>query len=397
MFDAKPTRSPTKVIMIPSVSGGIGHISRTAALARALQKIDPQVEVDYLLDIARLRPFNIDATRRMGYRPRFLPLLTRENRDAAIRACLDDADIVVDDCARYLVPLRRAVPHARWVTLAMHPVADELFMDWPMMAQMDAVIWPYAPLMALPSELDGIADSVVRTGPFLDVEDVPDRRAARTQLGLPTEAPFILYAPRGFPFGREFGHRVLAGVYEAVDALRRGRHPGLRLVLLAVTDPAELRDVAGLPVDLPDWVTVKGVVTPGDALLYTRAANAVIGEGTSTMHEGAALRTPLVLVPGPIVEATLLSQALDREGAATVIAPLKATTEAFVKAFETALTDSDARDAMLERAHTLITGGGGAMAAARLVLGIVDRHRASLELAERERADTVPVGPKQLA
>ncbi len=397
MFDAKPTRSPTKVMMIPSVSGGIGHISRTAALARALQKIDPQVEVDYLLDIARLRPFNIDATRRMGYRPRFLPLLTRENRDAAIRACLDDADIVVDDCARYLVPLRRAVPEMRWVTLAMHPVRDELFMDWPMMAQMDAVIWPYAPLMELPSELDGIADSVVRTGPFLDVEEMPDRQRARAQLGLPAEAPFVLYAPRGFPFGREFGHQVLAGIFEAAETLRRGPHPGLRLVLLAVTDLAELRDVAGLPADLPDWVTVKGVVTPTDALLYTRAANAVVGEGTSTMHEGAALRTPLVLVPGPIVEATLLSKGLDREGAAIVIAPLKATTEAFVKAFKTALSDTAERDRMVERAHALITGGGGAMAAARLVLDIVDRHRAGRDLAERELAGAVSVGSEQIA
>ena len=383
--------------MIPSVSGGIGHISRTAALARALQKLDPQVEVEYLLDIARLRPFNIDATRRMGYRPRFLPLLTRGNRDAAIRACMDDIDIVVDDCARYLVPLRRAVPETRWVTLAMHPVRDELFMDWPMMAQMDAVIWPYAPLMELPSELDDMAHTMLRTGPFLDVDDIPDRHAARAQLGLPADAPFVLYAPRGFPFGRAFGHRVLAGTYEAVEALRRRSHPGLRLVLLAVSDPAELRGVAGLPAALPDWVTVKGVVTPPEALLHTRAADAVIGEGTSTMHEGAALRTPLVLVPGPITEATLLSEALERENAAVVIAPQRANTRAFVRAFTPGLTDGEERDAMVERAHALITGGGGAMAAARLVLEVVDRHRAGRALAERPLEDCVEVEAKQLA
>ena len=182
-----------------------------------------------------------------------------------------------------------------------------------------------------------------------------------------------------------------------VEALRRGPCPGLHLVLLAVNDPADLRPVAGLPATLPDWVTVKGVVTPTDALLHTRAANAVIGEGTSTMHEGAALRTPLVLVPGPIVEATLLSQGLEREGAAIVIAPLRATTEAFVEAFQTALTGGSKRDAMVERAHALVTGGGGAIAAARLVLDIVDRHRAARALAESELADNVPVGAKQLA
>ncbi|MBE7157425.1 MAG: hypothetical protein INR62_03145, partial [Rhodospirillales bacterium] len=142
-----------KVVMIPSTAGGIGHISRTAALARALQRLHPRVEIEYVLDTDRLRPFNIDATRRMGFRPRFLPPRTRDNRDAIVRACLDDAHVVVDDCARYLLPLRQAVPHVGWVTIAMHPIGDELFMDWPLMAQMDAVIWPYAPLVSRPEEL----------------------------------------------------------------------------------------------------------------------------------------------------------------------------------------------------------------------------------------------------
>ena len=33
-----PAGPPPRVVMIPSVGGGIGHISRTAALARALHK-----------------------------------------------------------------------------------------------------------------------------------------------------------------------------------------------------------------------------------------------------------------------------------------------------------------------------------------------------------------------
>ena len=358
--------------MIPSVAGGIGHISRSAALARALQRLDPAVEVEFLLDTDRLRPFNIDATRRMGFRPRFLPPRNRENRDAIMRACLDGAHVVVDDCARYLLPLRAAVPHVGWVTLAMYPVGDELFMDWPLMAQMDAVIWPYAPLVGLPAELDAVAGKVMQTGPFLETEGVPDKAAACAQLGLPPDDPFVLYAPRGFPFGREFGHRVLAGVYGAIETLRQTRHPRLRLVLLAVNDPAELRGIPGVPDTLPDWIGIKGVVTPAESLLHIRAADAVVGEGTSTMHEGAALHTPLVLIPGPIPETTLLAQALDRMCAAHVSTLEQVTPDRLTSAFQSALASTPERTATLDRAHTLVTGGGGATAAARVVLNVAN-------------------------
>jgi hypothetical protein len=171
-----------RVIMLPSVAGGIGHISRTATLARMLQRLDPTVQVEYVLDADRLRPFNIDATRRMGFRPRLLPPRTRESRDAIVRACFDDADVIVDDVAPYLLPLRRLVPRAAWVSIPMHPIGDELFMDWPLMAQMDAIIWAYPPLVGLPPELAIVADKVVQTGPFLDLEDVPDKAAARVVL-----------------------------------------------------------------------------------------------------------------------------------------------------------------------------------------------------------------------
>src|SRR3954454_9063981 len=120
------------VVMVPSVSGGIGHLSRTSALARALKRLDPSVHVEYVLDAQRLRPFNIDAALRMGFRPRLLPIRTPESRGPIVRACLGDADVIVDDVARYLLPLRRLVPRAAWISIAMHPLGDELFMDWPM-------------------------------------------------------------------------------------------------------------------------------------------------------------------------------------------------------------------------------------------------------------------------
>ena len=56
-----------KVVMVPSVSGGIGHISRAATLARALRRLDPSAGVEMVLDAERLRPFNIDAALGMGY------------------------------------------------------------------------------------------------------------------------------------------------------------------------------------------------------------------------------------------------------------------------------------------------------------------------------------------
>src|SRR3954469_9778664 len=218
-----------KVVMIPSVSGGIGHISRTAAVARALRNLDPAIEFEYLLDTKRLRPFNIDATMRLGFRPRLLPELTRQNRDAVVRACLGDADVIVDDAARYLLPWRRVVPRAAWISVLIHPVGDELFVDWPWMAQMDALIWPYAPLVGLPADMAMFEDKILRTGPFLETDSVPDKPSARLRLGLPADEPIIVYAPRGFPFGRKFGHAVLSAVYQAAEALRGTIHPSLRL------------------------------------------------------------------------------------------------------------------------------------------------------------------------
>jgi hypothetical protein len=375
MTYAAPFRRPTTVVMVPSCAGGIGHISRCAALAGTLQRLDPTIRVEFVLDTERLRPFNIEATARMGFQPRLLAPRTRESRDDVVQACFGEADVIVDDVARYLLPLRSLVPHAAWISILMHPVGDELFMDWPLMAQMEALIWPYPSLMGMPAELAPVADKVVRTGPFLLTGDVPDRAACRARLGRPGDRERVLYAPRGFPFGREFGHRVLAAVYGAVAALRATTHPHLELELLAVTDPAELRGIAGVPDALPDWVRLNGVVTPQQSLVYTRASNIVVAEGTSTMHEAAALRTPLVLVPGPIQEATLLARCLDEHRAADIFTLPSVTPETFATAFRAILADGPSRTARTERAYELVTGGGGVEAAARLVLEVAERQR----------------------
>jgi UDP-N-acetylglucosamine:LPS N-acetylglucosamine transferase len=204
----------------------------------------------------------------------------------------------------------------------------------------------------------------------------------------------VVYAPRGFPFGREFGHKVLSAVYGAIEALRAGGYPRLRLVLLAVNDPAtELRGVEGVPGELPAWVEVNGVVTPAESLLHARAADVLVGEGTSTMHEGAALRTPLVLVPGTIQEAMLLGVRMGERKAAHVfkvpgVEPLvgaaaiaaistglpKVSAEALADAFSSVLSGPERLAGMTDRAHALVTGGGGVEAAARVVLDAARRH-----------------------
>lgn len=94
------------IVMIPSVSGGMGHIARTATLARMLQKLDPSVNVEYVLDTERLRPFNIDATAHTGLRMTLMPPRLRDRRDPIVRTCLGHADVIVDDTQRHLIPLR---------------------------------------------------------------------------------------------------------------------------------------------------------------------------------------------------------------------------------------------------------------------------------------------------
>ena len=366
-----------KVVMAPSVSGGIGHISRTATLARALRRLNSEIAVDFVLDAERLRPFNIDAAMRMGYRPRLLPVRTPESRGPIVRACFGDADVIVDDVARYLLPLRHHVPHAAWISIAMHPIGDELFMDWPLMAQMDAIIWAYPPAVGLPAELEIVADKVVQTGPFLDLGEVPERDAARAQLGLDPAEPVVVYAPRGFPFGKEFGHRMLAAVYGAVQTSRQAGYPNLKLILLAVSDPAELRNVDGLPNSLPPWVSVLGIQTQSDTLCYQRAADVLVAEGTSTIHEGAALGTPLLVVPGPIREILLLAEAMKRRDAGHVFKIKQVCAEAMADAMAIALGKPERRFAMTERAAAMVAGGGGVEAAARLVIEVNARRRAS--------------------
>ena len=361
------------IIMIPSVSGGIGHIARTTILARTLIRLDPATTVEYVLDTERLRPFNIDAATRTGFRVNLLPPRPRETRDAIVREMLGHADVIIDDTSRYLLPLRQIVPQAAWVSIPLFPVGDELFMDWPFMVQMDGIIWAYSSVMEMPPELAMVEHKVVQTGPFLDLSDVPQKEEARARFGFAPDEVVVVYAPRGMPFGYDFGQRVLSSVYGAVEALRAAGKKA-RLVLLAVRDLNEIR-VPGVPAELPEWVDVVGLVTPAESLVYTRAANIVIAEGTSTAHEAAAVRTPLVMIPGLIKETWLLGTRLHENDAAQVVWIEAVSPESLAHTFTTIVDKAHQTTPMLDRAYAIVTGGGGVEAAAHEVLRIAAEHK----------------------
>ena len=68
-------RGIMNVVMVPSVVGRHRpHLADRHPGPGAEATRSDRSHVDYVLDADRLRPFNIDATMRMGYRPRLLPL-----------------------------------------------------------------------------------------------------------------------------------------------------------------------------------------------------------------------------------------------------------------------------------------------------------------------------------
>ena len=48
----------------------------------------------------------------------------------------------------------------------------------------------------------------------LELDAVPDRAGALAGLGFDRDEQLVVYAPRGMPFGRDFGRKVLACVAE---------------------------------------------------------------------------------------------------------------------------------------------------------------------------------------
>lgn len=149
-------------IFIPSVSGGLGHVSRTLRLARELERRDPSLRIEYVLDRERLRLPNLAFVESTGYPVQVLPIRSREARDVITRAVLGHADLIVDDTYRHLIPLRRLLK-ARWASIPMYPLWDEIFMDWPLLVQVDRVLWTYPAALPLPDELKLKKDELLIT------------------------------------------------------------------------------------------------------------------------------------------------------------------------------------------------------------------------------------------
>lgn len=364
-----------RVIMIPSVSGGLGHIGRTAALARQLQRFDASIELEYLLDTEKLRAFNIDAAAATGYRVNLLPPRNRSDRDSIVRACLGSADIVIEDTCRHLIALRSIVPISTWISIPMYPLEDELFMDWPLLAQSDGIVWPYPPSLDFPAELAPFAEKLIKTGPFLELDGIPDRARARQRLHFDKDERVLIYAPRGMTFGRPFGEQVLAALVGAVAQLAKRRK--VRLVLASVRDRDELRG-PGIPDPLPDCVTVLGPLAPSQMLTYIRAADVAVTEGSNMTQEAAALDTPILMIPGTIYEAWLLGTRLQEINGAKVLWIETVSVASVLDALRELLGPPQRRR-LLANARKLIAGGGGVQAAARFVL---ERHQ--------QRAVSVP-------
>lgn len=378
---------PVNVAFIPSVSGGLGHVGRTLSLARGLEQADPSLRIRYVLDELNLRPFNVDAVARSGYPYRILPNSVRHERDGQVQDVLGDVDVVIEDTNRRLVAHRRVLPGlAAWISVPMLPLWDELFMDWPLLEQVDHILYAYPPIMPPPEELAPFRHKLTVTGPILDLARMPSRAEARLRLGLPATDRIVVYAPRGFPFGAWFGRRVLSGV---VGGFRRlaADDAALRLHLLAVPDPPAVQ-----PRGLPPLAEIAGValhptVSPETARDFVAAADLAVVEGTTTLFDAALARTPVVMVPGLIYETALEGTWVDEEGAGVVLRPGQVTPTRMAGAMRRALdpATAPARTAAL---HDLVGDGGLDIAVAairRLIAACVPARGPALLVSARDR------------
>lgn len=351
--------------MLPSASGGLGHIGRTAALARAIARIAPHANIEYTLDAERIRAFNIDAAAAMGYRVNVMPARERRNRDGVVRASLAHADVIVEDTCRHLIPYRKIVPQAAWISIPMYPLGDELFNDWPLLQQVDAIAWAYPPALEFPAELAALRPKIIESGPFLEIEEIADKRAARRRIGIAADEKIVLYSPRGMAFGRAFGEKVLAAVVGAVRALRK-KHV-VRLVLPAVDDRNELR-APGVPHPLPKWVMPIPTIGSHEMLTYIRAADVAVTEGSNATQEACALGTPVLMVPGSIYETWLLGTHLHAASAATVVWIEAVDTPTLHARLAALLEDSVLRDVLTANARQAVSGGRGVQAVASWIV-----------------------------
>ena len=359
-----------KVAVIPSVSGGFGHVTRATTLVRALERADPSLEFCFVLSELRLRPAARAAVERFGRPVRILANPVRHERDARISEVLADIDVVIEDSERRLIAYRRVLPHLRaWISIPMLPIWDELFMDWPYLEHADHVLYTYPPAMPVPEELAFLGDRVTVTGPILDAETMPTREAARRDLGFEADERVITYAPRDFPFGNWFGRRMMNGVVGGY--LRARRHlPSLRLVLTAVSDPARVQPRHLPRLDAIAGLSTKGIVTTDEERSHIAAADIVVVEGTSTLFDAALARSPVFMVPGPIYETSLEGTWVNESGAGIVMRPGDVTRRSVERVIRSVFDSPEETRARAARLHELV-GSGGIGRAVQAILRVI--------------------------
>jgi glycosyltransferase involved in cell wall biosynthesis len=353
-----------RIALIPSVSGGLGHVTRLSKLARALKVADPSLELCFVLPERRLRAVNVEAVRSHGYPVRMLPDPVRHERDDLIRDALGDIDVVIEDTERRLIAYRHILPRlTAWISIPMLPLWDELFMDGPLLEHADHILFTYPDVMPVPAELERFVDKLTVTGPFGEPAPTSARQLARRRLGLGSRQPLITYAPRGFPFGRAFGERVLNAVVGGFLRVRREREDA-RLTLTGVPDVSAIQPRRLPPLDQIDGLEVKGMIAPDEVAAYVAAADIVVLEGTSTLFEAARAGTPVIMVPGPIYETLAEAAWLEETQAGTVLRPGEATRRNMAERMTNILDDRPAAVGRSARLSAIVGPGGEAKAVA---------------------------------
>jgi hypothetical protein len=364
---AATTLSFVKIAFIPSVSGGLGHVTRVAKLLRGLHVTDPSLEFVFVLSELGLRDSAREAVERLGYPVRILPNPVRHERNDRVRDVLGDVDVVIEDTERRLIAYRRVLSRVRtWISIPMLPIWDELFMDWPLLEHADHVLYSYPPVMPVPDELAALGARLTVTGPILDPDEMPSRDDARRTLGWAETDRVITYAPRDFPFGRWFGLRVLNGVVGGFIRARK-RYPALRLVLTAVPNAAAIQPPTLPRLEKIPGVTVKAVLTTAEARDHIAAADLVVVEGTSTLFDAAVARTPVFMVPGLIYETSLEGTWVDEHHAGIVMRPDDVNRRSVQRVIEKVFDEPEATSARADKLRELVGDSGRDVAVAAIL------------------------------
>ena len=284
-----------KVMMVPSVSGGIGHISRTATLARALAQARSPTSRSTSCSMRAAAP--VQHRRRAAAWATGRGSCRRVRPRAAARSCAPVSATptsIVDDVARYLraapppraacgLDLDRDAPAPR---RAVHGLADD-----------GADGRHHLGLPPGGGPAGGAGDRCRQDRADRPVPR-PRRRTGARPRRVPSWAidpaePVVVYAPRGFPFGKEFGHRMVAAIYGAIGTLRQDAPapPAPRPACRQRSGgAAQRRGPAGGAAALGQRARASRARPM--PCCYQRAADILVAEGTSTIHEGAALWAP---------------------------------------------------------------------------------------------------------